>query len=114
MLVVSTGISTTQAFHNPPLQGTSKMGTHTCYNPQAYRDDQCAWVVLAGCSGAFEMGIAHQSFLLVMEFPPNILLEVINSIVVKGDGLLDMVPLDSSVWSMQGGLHHEEFITAGR
>ena len=90
------------------------MGTHTCCNPQVYRDNQCAWVVLAGCSGAFEMGIAHQSFLPVMECPPNILLEVINSIVIKGDGLLDVVPLDSSVWSMQGGLHHEEFITAGK
>ena len=90
------------------------MGTHTHCNPQAYGDDQCAWVVLAGCSGAFKIGIAHQSFLPVMEFSPNILLEVINLIVVTGDGLLNVVPLDSAVWSMQGGLHHEEFITAGQ
>ena len=90
------------------------MGTHTHCIPQAYGDDQCAWAVPARCSGAFEMGIAHQSFLPVMECPPDIPLEVINSIVVKGDGLLDVVPLDSSVWSMQGGLHHEEIITAGQ
>ena len=97
-----------------PLQVTSKMGTHTHCSLQVYGDDQCVWVVLVGYSDAFEMGIAHQFSLPVMEWPPDILLEVINLVVVKGDGLLDVVPLDSSVWSMQGGLHHEEFITAGQ
>ena len=50
----------------------------------------------------------------ISQLPHDKLLEVINLVVVKGDGLLDVVPLDSSVWFMQGGLHHEEFITAGR
>ena len=113
MLVILTGICTTQASHDPPLQGTSKVGTHTHCDLQANRDDQCAWVVRAGCSEAFEMGIVHQFPIPVMEFFPDIFLEVINSIVVKSDGLLDAVPLGSSVWCTQGGLHHKEFITAG-
>ena len=114
MLVISTGICTSQAYHNPPLQGTSKVGTHTHCDLQASRDNQCAWVVLAGCSDAFKTGIAHQFSSPATECSPDILLEVINSVVVKGDGLLDAVPLGSSVWCTQGGLHHEEFIAAGK
>ena len=70
--------------------------------------------MLDGCSDAFQTGVAHQFSIPVMEWVPDKLLEVINSVVIKGDGLLDVVPLDSSVWSMQGGLHHEEFITSGQ
>ena len=67
MLVVSTGISTTQAYHDPPLQGTSKVGTLTHCDLQANRDDQYACVVRVGCSDAFETGIAHQFPIPVME-----------------------------------------------